>query len=70
MHYNFYRVNNKGADQTAHMRSLISDFVIRMLQNNGFFDGNHLYYVTGIALENVVRVPSSCYLLSVPTRIL
>ena len=62
MHYAFYRGNNKDADQTAHMRSLISAFAIRMLQNNGFFDGDHLYYMTDSALDNLVHIPAACYL--------
>ena len=36
MYYTFYRRNNKGADQTAHMRSLINAFAIRMQQQNSF----------------------------------
>ena len=33
----FSKANNNGADQTAHLRSLVCAFVIRMQQSHVFF---------------------------------
>ena len=39
----FHKANNKGADQAAHLRSLVCTFVVRMLQVVFFLASRPIY---------------------------
>ena len=50
----FSKANNNGADQTAHLRSLVCAFVIRMQQSHVFF-----YLMHNNIIFNEYDIPGS-----------
>ena len=44
--YTFHKTNNKSADQTARIRTLVRAFVVHMQQSQVYCHRNPFYYVT------------------------